>query len=83
MHSLSELKEFLLKEGIEVKEFGGWYLKVHKDTWTLLNDKFYKNNEPQNIKQKGLFDKYKRVINERNKSGQTRKWRGISSRNYK
>jgi hypothetical protein len=84
MHSLKELNDLLTSKEIEVKEFGGWYLKVGKDTWTIAHDVFYRNGLPQSLKEKDLFDKYKKVKqDERNQSTQTRHWRGISSRNYK
>lgn len=84
MHSLKELNDLLTSREIEVKEFGGWYLKVGKDTWTIAHDVFYRNGLPQSLKEKDLFDKYKKVKqDERNQSTQTRHWRGISSRNYK
>jgi hypothetical protein len=38
MHSLKELNDLLVSKEIEIKEFGGWYLKVGKDTWTLAHD---------------------------------------------
>lgn len=92
MNSLSELRDHLSSKEIEIKEFNGWLLKIGKDTWTMTNGKFYKNGMPQNLKQKDLFDNYKKVkqngkngtgIIVANQSGQTRKWRGISSRNYR
>jgi hypothetical protein len=84
MHSLKELNDLLVSKEIEIKEFGGWYLKVGKDTWTIAHDVFYRNGLPQSLKEKDLFDKYKKVKqDERNQSTQTRHWRGISSRNYK
>ena len=55
MHSLSELKELFVKNEIQIKEFGGWYLKVGKDTWTMTDGKVYKNNQPQSIKDKSIF----------------------------
>ena len=57
MHSLKELNDFLISKEIEVKEFGGWYLKVGKDTWTMAHDCFYKNGNAQSLKEKGLFDR--------------------------
>jgi hypothetical protein len=85
MHSLKELKDFLINKEIEVKEFGGWYLKVGKDTWTMAHDCFYKNGIIQSLKEKGLFDNYKRKVkqNVEHQSTQTRNWRGIGSRNYR
>jgi hypothetical protein len=84
MNSLSELKEFLISKEIEIKEFNGWSLKVGKDTWLMNHGIFYKNGMPQSLKEKGLFDNYKRKKqNVEHQSTQTRKWRGISSRNYK
>jgi hypothetical protein len=84
MHSLKELNDFLISKEIEVKEFGGWYLKVGKDTWTMAHDCFYKNGNAQSLKEKGLFDNYKRKVeqNVEHQSNEVRKWRGISSRNY-
>lgn len=83
MHSLRELNDLLASKQIEVKEFGGWYLKVGKDTWTMSHDVLYRNGLPQSLKEKNVFDNYKKVKNERSESSQTRKWRGISSRNYR
>ena len=64
MNSLSELRDLCIKEHIPIKEFGGWFLKVNKDIWTMLDGELYKNGEKQNLKQKNLFDKYKKVIHE-------------------
>lgn len=83
MHSLKELNDFLVSKEIEVKEYGGWYLKIGKDTWTMAHDVFYRNGNPQSLKEKNLFDNYKRKKQNDSKSTQTRNWRGISSRNYK
>jgi hypothetical protein len=81
MHSLAELRDFLLSKEINVKEFNGWQLKVGKDVWTLNQDDFYLNGEKQSLKQKGLFDKYTKVDKHDNQSTQTRKWRGINCSN--
>jgi len=81
MHSLKELKDFLANKEIEVKEFGGWYLKVGKDTWTMSHDVFYRNGTVQSLKEKGLFDNYKRKKQDDNSGTQTRNWRGIGGRN--
>jgi hypothetical protein len=83
MNSLSELRDHLLKQEIAIKEFSGWQLKVGKDTWTMSEGVFYRNNQPQSLKQKNIFDSYKKGKTNDNKSTQTRNWRGISSRNYK
>jgi len=84
MHSLKELNDFLASKEIEIKEFNGWYLKVGKDTWTMAHDVFYRNGMPQSLKEKGLFETYKRKKqNVEHQSIKTRNWRGISSRNYK
>ena len=85
MNSLSELKELLISKQIEVKEFNGWSLKVGKDTWVMDRGVFYRNGMPQGLKEKGLFDNYKRKVtqNVEHQSTETRKWRGINSRNYK
>jgi hypothetical protein len=61
MNSLSELKEYLLKEKIQIKEFSGWYLKIGDDTWTMFNSVFYCNGYPQKIKDKIFFEKYKKI----------------------
>ena len=83
MHSLKELNDLLTSKEIEVKEFGGWYLKVGKDTWTMAHDVFYRNGLPQSLKEKGLFDNYKKVKQDvEHNVVKTRNWRGISSRNY-
>ena len=68
MHSLTELRDFLASKEIEIKEFNGWRLIVGKDIWTMFQDSFYKNNEKQSLKEKGLFDKYKKVKTNDNQS---------------
>lgn len=84
MNSLAELRDFLSAKEIQIKEFGGWYLKVGKDTWTMLDGVYYRNNLPQSLKDKTVFDSYTKVKqNVEHQSNETRKWRGISSRNYK
>ena len=84
MNSLAELRDFLSTKEIQIKEFGGWYLKVGKDTWTMLDGVYYRNNLPQSLKDKTVFDSYTKVKqNVEHQSNKTRKWRGISSRNCK
>lgn len=43
MHSLSDLRDLFVSHNIKIKEFGGWFLKVGKDTYTMLDDDYYKN----------------------------------------
>ena len=81
MNSLSELKELLISKEIEIKEFNGWSLKVGKDTWVMDHGMLYKNGMPQSLREKGLFDNYKRKKQNDNSSTQTRNWRGIGGRN--
>lgn len=81
MHSLKELNDLLTSKEIEVKEFGGWYLKVGKDTWTMSHDVFYRNGLPQSLREKDLFDNYKRKKQDvEDHVVKTRNWRGISCR---
>jgi hypothetical protein len=82
MNSLSELRDFLVSKEIEIKEFNGWLLKVDKDTWVLDHGVFYKNGYPQSLKEKGLFDKYKRKVqkNVEHQSARTRKKMIMSAR---
>jgi len=61
MHSLSELRDFLVSKQIQIIEFNGWQLRVGDDTWVMIHDDLYLNGEKQNPKQKVLFDKYKKV----------------------
>lgn len=82
MDSLSDLRDFFLAKEIRVDDYNGCQLKVGKDIWTLAHGVFYLNNTPQSLKDKVFLDNYKRKKNV-NQSTQTRKWRGISSRNYK
>lgn len=83
MHTLKDLNDLLISKEIEIKEFGGWYLKVGKDTWTMSHDVFYRNGLPQSLREKDLFDNYKRKTqNGEDHVVKTRNWRGISSRNY-
>jgi len=77
MHSLSELKDFLISKQIEIKEFNGWSLKVDTDTWVMQNGIFYRNGMPQNIKDKDLLSKYK--TNSPKDAQIARKWKGINS----
>ena len=83
MNSLSEFRNFLVSKQIEILDFNGWQLRVGKDTWVMIHDSLYLNGEKQNLKQKNLFDRYKKVYTDDNQSNQTRKWRGLSSRNYR
>jgi len=81
MHSLRELNDFLISKEIEIKEFGGWYLKVGKDTWTMSHDVFYRNGLPQSLKEKNVLNNYKRKKqNVEHNVIKTRNWRGISCR---
>jgi hypothetical protein len=82
MHSLVELKNYLLEREIKIRKFDGWRLQVGSDVWTMAHDVFYRNNEPVNLKKdKSIFDSYKKETENDIESTQTRKWRGISSRN--
>jgi hypothetical protein len=81
MNSLSELKELLISKEIEIKEFNGWSLKVGKDTWVMDHGLLYRNGVPQSLREKNIFDNYKRKKKDDNISTQTRKWRGIGGRN--
>ena len=83
MNSLAELRNLLISKQIEIVDYNGWQLRVGDDTWVMIHDVLYLNGEVKNPKQKGLFDKYKKVNTNDNQSGKTRKWRGISSRNYR
>lgn len=44
MHSLRELKDLFITHNVKIKESGGWYLKVGKDVYTMLDDDYYKND---------------------------------------
>lgn len=84
MHSLVELKNYLLEKEIKIRKFDGWRLQVGSDVWTMAHDVFYRNNEPVNLKKdKSIFEKYKKENDNVNQVAQTRNWRGISSRNCK
>jgi hypothetical protein len=43
MNNLSELRDLFLKHGKKIKDFQGWFLKVGKDTFTMLDGEIYKN----------------------------------------
>lgn len=45
MHNLSDLRDMFLNKGTKIKKFVGWYLKVGKDTYTMLDGEIYKNKE--------------------------------------
>ena len=72
IHSLVELRNFLVQNNIEVEECNGWSLRVGDDTWTLAHDVFYRNNEPTNAKEKNLLEMYQ--------TSKSRKWKAISTR---
>jgi hypothetical protein len=44
MHSLKELKDLFITNNTKIKESGGWFLKVGRDVYTMLDDDYYKNN---------------------------------------
>ena len=86
MHSLNELKQFLESKHIKIKFYNGWKLIVGKDTWGMAHDILYCNSEP--VQKKEVLVRAQQSFEEdrknvRNQSTQTRKWRGIGSRNYK
>lgn len=85
MNSLSELRDFFQEREVVVTEFTGWSFKVGKDLWTLSDGVFYKNNTPQSLADKVFLKNYLKQKGKNNvsKITQTRKWRGISSRNYR
>jgi hypothetical protein len=43
INSLSELRDLFVKNNKKVNQFVGWYLKVGKDTYTMLDSEVYKN----------------------------------------
>ena len=85
MNSLSELKEFFISHHIPINQFGGWYLKVDNDVWTLFDGTFYLNGAPKSLQDKQFFKNYLKEGNQhvKNQGSKARKWRGISSRNYR
>lgn len=72
MYSLSDLRNFFLELGIEIKEFYGWYLKVKKDTWHLRDGKFYCN---------GVHVQNKEILKFYAKENTKKTWKGIHSAN--
>jgi hypothetical protein len=44
MHTLSDLNHLLTENNIPVDEFIGWRLVCGDDTWSMLDDQYYKNN---------------------------------------
>jgi hypothetical protein len=78
INSLSELKDFLEKNDIPVTQYAGWYLKVGKNTFTMSHGKLSLNQTE--VDQKSILKQLKETKND-NSSTQTRKWRGIGSRN--
>ena len=43
INTLSELRDLFVKNEKKIKEFRGWYLKIGKDTYTMLDGEVYKN----------------------------------------
>jgi hypothetical protein len=70
IHSLSDLKTLFIENGIEIKEFYGWYLKVKKDTWLMRDGKLYCN---------GKFIHHKEVLSHYPKSNTKKSWKAINS----
>ena len=81
INSLSELKDFLEKNEISVTEYGGWYLKVGKNIFTMSHGKLSLNRTE--VDQKSILKQLKETRNVKRSSNKTRHWRGISSRNYR
>jgi hypothetical protein len=77
MNSLSELKDFLEKNNISVTEYGGWYLKVKKNTFTMSHGKLSLNQKE--VDQKSILKQLKETKND-NSSTQTRKKMIMSAR---
>lgn len=46
MHSIVDLKELFIKNGIERVFSQGWYLNCCGDRWTMLGDVYYLNGKP-------------------------------------
>jgi hypothetical protein len=44
MHTLKELKDLFITHNMKIKESGGWFLKVGRDVYTMLDDDYFKNN---------------------------------------
>jgi hypothetical protein len=44
MHTLKELKDLFITYNMKIKESGGWFLKVGRDVYTMLDDDYFKNN---------------------------------------
>ena len=85
MHTLLDLKDFLESKQIKVKSYTGWQLVVGNDTWGMLNDVYYCNDDavPKKdilVRVQQSIEKDKENVSESTKA---RKWRGISSRNYR
>lgn len=57
MHSLTELRQYFQQNKIQIKESCGWYFKCNQDTWTMLDDIFYLNNNPVTKKQVAEYAK--------------------------
>ena len=86
MHSLTDLRDFLESKEIKVKSYNGWQLVVGKDVWGMSHDAIYCNGEL--IPKKEILGRAKKSIEEdkvdvKHSGSKTRKWRGISSRNYR
>ena len=77
INSLSELKDFLEKNNISVKEYAGWYLKVGKNTFTMSHGKLSLNQTE--VDQKSILKQLKETKND-NSSTQTRKKMIMSAR---
>jgi hypothetical protein len=84
MDSLTDLKKLLLDNEVQIKSFSGYELIVGKDKWGMAHGVFYCNGEAISHKNKKFFADYiKRKQNVKRESTQTRKWRGVSSRNHR
>jgi len=70
IHCLADLKRLFVENGIEIKEFYGWYLKVRKDTWTMRDGKLYCNSN---------FVHHKEILKYYSKSSAKKSWKAINS----
>lgn len=51
MHTLGEFRDYLIGHNVKVKEFKGWYVKVGKDIYTMLDSEIYLNTVKMNTKE--------------------------------
>lgn len=61
MHTLVELRDYFIEQGIPARKCNGFQIRVGNDVWGMAHGDFYRNNVVTNPKDKTLIEQYKLV----------------------